>query len=46
MPDVADSTGVDADIRYIVDMNNLSVTSGNNINLPTFDVEIFYSENY
>jgi len=46
MPDVADSTGVDADIRYIVDMNDLSVSASNSINLPTFDIEIFPAENY
>lgn len=37
--------GSDADVRYIVDMTDLAVTSGVDINLPTFDVEIQYGTN-
>lgn len=37
--------GSDADVRYIVDMTDTTLTALTNVDLPTFDVEIKYAVN-
>jgi len=37
--------GSDVDVRYIVDLTDIAMTSGTSVNIPTWDIEIEYGTN-